>query len=112
VGVAVAGEVVVVVVVAAVAPAAGLVVAEVVEWVQAVMVTQVVEVEIGIVAVEVATVGIRVLGGSLQETLVFLGNHLAILMLKEVLQVGDMGLGMDRCPLVTVVVPAMVTCLQ
>jgi hypothetical protein len=68
------------------------VVVDLVGVVQAVMVTWVdgvVEVETEIVAVETATVGIRALGGSLQETHVSLDSFLEVSVQKEVLWGGD-----------------------
>jgi hypothetical protein len=91
------------------------VVVEVVEVVQAVVVIWVdgvVEEEIGIMEVEVAAVGYRGLGGSLQEIHVSLGNLHAISLLKEVLQGQDMELDMDRCRLVMVVLLAKAAFLQ
>jgi hypothetical protein len=64
------------------------VVVDLVGVVQAVMVTWVdgvVEVETEIVAVETATVGIRAVGGSLQETHVSLDSFLEVSVQKEVL---------------------------
>jgi hypothetical protein len=75
-------------------------------------VDEVVEEGIGIVAIEVATVGFRAQGGNLQETHVSLANLHAISVFREVLQGEDMELVMDRYPLVTAVLLVKAAFLQ